>query len=131
MWEIFIVLSVSFLATNSFIIKNIKNADPKVIIFWQFLISIILVYIYSILFGKELIFNPFLIILGLGYVISLTLYYSSLKVSDLSKVAPVFNLSVVVSAILGIIFLSEEINLKIIGGIILGATGIYLLGGKK
>ncbi|MDD5054328.1 MAG: EamA family transporter [Candidatus Nanoarchaeia archaeon] len=131
MWKFYIILSTIFLALSSFTVKNVKKSSPLVVVFWQFLMSMSLVFAYSFMLDQKLIFNPMMIILGLTYLISLSLYYYSLKISDLSKAAPVFNLSSTVSAILGIIFLSEQINAKIVGGIIFAAFGIYLLGGKK
>ncbi len=64
---------------------------------------------------------------GLVAAISTILFFLSLQQAPLSKVLPIVNLSLVVGVLLGVIFLKEDINLRIIAGILSAIMSIYLL----
>lgn len=68
---------------------------------------------------------------GITAAIATILFYLALSEETLSKVAPIVNLNVVVSVMLGVIILKDEINLRIILGFIFALVSIYLLTGTK
>jgi drug/metabolite transporter (DMT)-like permease len=131
MWQLYVALSIIFFSLNDFTVKKIKKAKPEQILFLQFLSASILAFIASLSFGNISKINILHIFFGMGFFSSMILFYISLKKGELSKIAPIFSLNVIVSAILGLIFLSEVFSLKIFLGLILGTLGIYLLGEKK
>ena len=133
MWEFYVTLAVLFMGFNSFIVKQlVKTVKPGVVILYQFLLAAPLVFSYLLLSNWDFVFNPLLILIGVGYFSSLTFFYMSLTKGSLTKAGPIFTLNLIVTAILGFIFLSETINLKIALGLLFGALSIYFLGsGKK
>lgn len=64
---------------------------------------------------------------GIAAAIATTLFFMALEHATLSKVAPVVNMNVVVSVVLGVFFLKDVMNLRIAAGIILAIISIYLL----
>ncbi len=132
MWLIYAIIAVLFMGFNAFIVKIIsKKKSPHIILFYQFLLAAPLVLIYLMIKGGEFNFSPWLLLIGLAYFSSLTLYYITLKKVGLTKAGPLWNLNLVVSAILGFIFLNEAINAKIIVGLAFGIISIFLIGGDK
>lgn len=64
---------------------------------------------------------------GIAAAIATMLFFMALKQAPLSRVVPVVNMNVVVGVFLGVIFLKDVMNTKIVAGIILAVMSIYLL----
>ncbi|MDD4352846.1 MAG: EamA family transporter [Candidatus Nanoarchaeia archaeon] len=131
MWQLYVGLAIIFFGLNDFTVKKIKKAKPEQILFFQFISASFLAFIATIIFGQTSKINFFHMFLGIGLFLALMFFYLALKLGELSKVAPIFGLNVIITAILGLIFLSEPFSAKTITGLILGTLGIYFLGGKK
>jgi transporter family protein len=72
----------------------------------------------------------FLILSGLATGASWVCYFRALKLGNASLVAPIDKLSVVLVALLGVMFLGEKLLLRNWAGIILIAIGAVLVGLK-
>jgi drug/metabolite transporter (DMT)-like permease len=119
---------------NSLIIKPLmKKVNPFIILFYQYLMAVPLVLTYSYFFNTATIkiSELPLILLGIIYVIALSLYYIALNKGPLSKVGPVFNLKMIITAILGLLVLFEPLTIQLVIGLIFGVLGVYLLGGEE
>lgn len=128
MWRLYTALAILFMGFNSFIAKKLtKTVKPPIIMLYQFMIAAPLVFIYLISSGWDYYFSPYLILIGIAYFISILLFYTSLIKGNLTKSGPIFNLNLLVTAILGFIFLKETINAKIILGLLFGIISIYFL----
>jgi len=64
---------------------------------------------------------------GIVAAIGTILYFLALESGPLSKVVPVANMSLIVGALLGVIFLREAMNIRIVAGIGFAIISIYLL----
>jgi len=132
MWQLYIFLAVLFMGFNSFIVKKlVKNVKPNVVMLYQFLLAAPLVLSYLFFSQGEFVFNPFLIFIGMGYFASLTCFYIALNKGSLTKAGPIWSLNLLITAVLGFIFLKEIIDLKIISGLFFGALSIYFLREEK
>lgn len=69
----------------------------------------------------------FLSLSGLATGASWLCYFRALKVGDASRVAPVDKLSVVIVALLGVLFLGEHLSLRAWSGVALIASGAVLV----
>ena len=78
--------------------------------------------------GKTLIF---LILSGLATGASWLCYFKALQIGDINKVVPIDKSSTVLTIILAFIFLHEEISLPKAIGVILIATGTFMMIEKK
>ena len=72
----------------------------------------------------------FLILSGISTGFSWLCYFRALQVGEVSKVAPIDKLSVVVAMILAILFLREKINVREGFGAVLIVSGAVLLAWK-
>jgi len=132
LWLIYLIIAIILMSFNPFIVKQlVKKVNPLIVMFFQFLIAIPLVLIYSLFFNPGSSNNPLLLILGFVYALSLGLYYSSLSSGFLSRAGPIFNLSLIVTAVLGLLFLGETLTPQLVIGLVFGAFGVYLLGDSK
>ena len=82
----------------------------------------------SVLSGRS---GLFLVLSALATGASWVCYYRALKVGDAVKVAPVDKLSVVLVALLAVVFLGERPTLRDWLGITLVAAGVVLLALKR
>lgn len=73
----------------------------------------------------------FLGLSGLATGASWGCYFRALKIGDVSKVAPVDKLSVVLVAVFAVIFLRERPSVREWVGILLVAAGVLLLGFRR
>ena len=69
----------------------------------------------------------FLILSGLATGASWLCYYKALQIGDVSKVAPIDKLSVVITVILAAVLLHEQLTLRSILGCVLIACGTLLM----
>ncbi len=64
---------------------------------------------------------------GIAAAVATILFFLALQQAQLSKVVPIVNMNVVVGVLLGVIFLKDEMNIRIAAGIVLAVLSIYLL----
>jgi len=129
---VYLLLAVSFMGFNSFIVKKlVKTLKPNVVMFYQFMLAMPLVLFYTFISGSEFIFNPLLLLIGLAYFVSLTLFYVALSKGNLIRAGPIWTLNLLVTALLGFVFLLEPVDLKIILGILFGVLSVYFLRGDN
>ncbi|MFA5405874.1 MAG: DMT family transporter [Candidatus Nanoarchaeia archaeon] len=131
-WLFYTLLAVIFMGPNTFIVKKLTKTIkcPQVVLFYQFLTAVIVVFSYVLITGFSDL-SVFALLLGVAYFIALTLFYFGLSKGDLSKASPVFNMNLLVTAVLGLVVLGEQLTFNVIIGLGLGVLGIYLLGGES
>ncbi|MGN0914624.1 MAG: EamA family transporter [Alphaproteobacteria bacterium] len=66
----------------------------------------------------------FIALSGIAGALSWLFYFAALKYGKVSQVAPVDKLSVVLAAILAVVFLNEHLSLLAVGGIVLITAGV-------
>lgn len=131
-WLFYLVIAIIFMSLNQLIVKSVLNkASPYAVLFYQYLVALPLVGLYALV-SKAVWLGDFTVmtLLGFVYFIALGLYYTSMSKGDLSKVSPLFNLKMLVTAFLGIIILSEPVTVNLILGLFFGTISVYLLGGS-
>ncbi len=98
--------------------------------------SVILVLTWGIvLFGqhvseiREVSKNTwiFLVLSGLATGLSWLFYFKAIQLGDVSRVAPIDKLSVVITILLAFIFLHEQVNLRVVIGALLITAGSVLM----
>ncbi|PIU62182.1 hypothetical protein COS83_02825, partial [archaeon CG07_land_8_20_14_0_80_38_8] len=132
-WIIYLLIAIVLMSVNAYVVKLlVKNINPLIVLFYQYLIAIPLLIIYSLMVNADLLTGNFnIVLLGFLYVTGIALFYIALKKGSLSKVSPVFNLKMIITAILGIIVLSEPLTLNKIVGLLFGILSVYLLSGEE
>lgn len=139
MWKVFALLSAFFAALTAILAKvGVSGIDSNLATAIR--TSVILVLTWAIalavphaggggiaaLTGRNWLF---LILSGLATGLSWLCYFKALQLGDASKVAPIDKLSVVFVIVLGMLFLQEPADPKVLvgGGLILAGSLVILL----
>lgn len=135
MWFVFALLSAIFAAATSILAKvgiegvnsNLATAIRTIVVLaaaWG------MVFITGAQSGITEIPRKswiFLILSGLATGASWLCYYRALQLGEASKVAPIDKLSVVITVILAVIFLHEQLTVKSVIGCALIAAGTLVM----
>ena len=131
MWAVFAFLSAVFAALTSILAKvGIEGVNSNLAT------AVRTVVVLAMAWGMVFITNTqdgimdiskkswiFLILSGLATGASWLCYYKALQIGEASKVVPIDKLSVVITLILAVIFLHENMNVKSILGSLLITAG--------
>ena len=136
MWAVFAFLSAVFAALTSILAKvGIEGVNSNLAT------AVRTVVVLAMAWGMVFITNAqdgimdiskkswiFLILSGLATGASWLCYYKALQIGEASKVVPIDKLSVVITLILAVIFLHENMNAKSILGSLLITAGTLCMG---
>jgi drug/metabolite transporter (DMT)-like permease len=80
-WLIYLTIAIVLMSLNSYIVKKlVKKVNPYLVLFYQYLIAIPLVLVYSLFFQANVLSGePLIIFLGIFYVAAIAFYYTALK----------------------------------------------------
>jgi len=131
MWAVFALLSAVFAALTSILAKvGIEGVNSNLATALRTVVVLVMAWGMVFLTGvqhgivnisrKSLVF---LILSGLATGASWLCYYKALQLGEASKVVPIDKLSVVITLILAVIFLHENINVKSVLGSLLITAG--------
>lgn len=118
-WQFWAVLSAVFAALTAILAKiGVENVSSDFATFFR---TIVIMFAFALILGVTgqypawgTIDNRtymFLTLSGLATGASWLCYFRALKMGDAARVAPVDKLSVVLVAILGVLFLGEKLNI--------------------
>lgn len=135
MWKVYALLSALFAALTAIFAKmGVKDVNSDLATAIR--TSVILILTWGIvLFGqhvseiRDVSKNTwlFLILSGVATGLSWLFYFKAIQLGDVSRVAPIDKLSVVITIILAFIFLHEQVNLRVIIGALLITAGSILM----
>jgi bacterial/archaeal transporter family protein len=134
-WLLWALLSAAFAALTAIFAKvGVENVNPDLATFIR--TAVVLVALGGILAARGLL-QPltgiagrtylFLALSGLCTGASWLCYFRALQVGDAARVAPIDKLSVVLVAIFGVLFLSEQLSARNWAGIAMIAVGAVLV----
>ena len=136
MWRLYALLSALFAALTAIFAKvGVKNINSDLATAIRTTIILILTW-GIVLFGqhvheiREVSRNTwlFLILSGVATGLSWLFYFKAIQLGDVSHVAPIDKLSVVITILLAFIFLKEQVDLKgIIGALLITAGSVLML----
>lgn len=136
MWFVFAILSAVFAALTSILAKigingvnsNLATAVRTVVVVFMAWGMVFLTHGQKGLFEISRKSWIFLILSGLATGASWLCYYRALQMGDVSKVAPIDKLSVVITMALAFIFLREPFTVKsLVGCVLIGAGTLALV----
>lgn len=136
MWKVYALLAAVFASLTALFSKvGVKDVDSNLAMAIR--VSFILLLTWGIVGAtgavkglKELSGHTllFLFLSALATGLSWLFYFKALQLGDVSKVAPIDKLSVVITIALAILFLGEPASLKtILGGLLITAGSLVLL----
>ena len=135
MWVLFAILAAVFAALTSIFVKvGIENVDSNLATAIRTVVVVGMAWGIVFLTGAHTGIGSintkswiFLIISGLATGASWLCYYKAIQVGEVSKVAPIDKLSVVITVALAVIFLHEQFTLKTGIGVGLIAAGTLVM----
>ena len=134
-WQFWALLSAIFAALTAIFAKiGIEHINSD---FATFLRTIIVLCFLGVIVWTTRQYQPFsslsarslffIVLSGLATGASWLCYFRAIKLGNVSQVAPIDKLSVVLVAIFGVIFLSEKLSMANWAGVGLIATGALLV----
>ena len=136
MWKLYAVLSAVFASLTAIFCKmGVKGVNSNLATGIRTIV--ILLLIWGIVFAthsadliKNLTYKNylFLIISGIATGLSWLFYFKAIQIGDLSKIAPIDKLSLVLTMILSFIIFKESITLPLVlgAGLIVGGVVVLL-----
>lgn len=130
MWPVYLFAAVVLMGFNVLVVKKLmKHLDPVKLLFYQYLVALPVVGVYAAASGSLTIHSSSFL-LGFLYIAGIACFYAALQRSEISKVSPVFNMKMLVTSGLGVVFLSEPLTPKLVLGLGCGVIAVFLLGGE-
>ncbi len=133
-WIIYAIACVFLYGLMQFFIKlsstgNNPVASSMVFITVQFIAQIILgaYFITKNDFTMDNNSIKFGILGGIAAAVATIIFFLALESGPLAKVAPISNMSLLVSVILGVIFLGEAVSIRVAAGVVFAIMSIFLL----
>lgn len=135
MWFIFALLSAIFAALTSILAKigiegvnsNLATAIRTVVVVLMAWGMVFLTNTQSGIWEISKKSWMFLIFSGISTGASWLFYYKALQIGDASKVVPIDKFSVVITLILAVVFLHEQLTIKSLVGCILIGIGTLIM----
>ena len=134
-WQLWAALSAVFAALTAIFAKaGVENVNSDLATFIRTLVVVLVLSL--IVFATRQFQDPtkiswrtytFLLLSGLGTGASWLCYFRGLKLGNAAQVAPIDKLSVVIVAILGVLFLGEKLSVINWLGVSLVAGGAILV----
>lgn len=138
-WPVWAGLSALFAALTAILAKvGVQDVDSNYATFIRTVVVIL--FLAAILWATDG-FRPlssipprgqlFLVFSGLATGISWLCYFRALKLGPVSQVAPIDKLSLLLVALLGVVFLGEKLSPRNWLGVVLMTIGVVLIAMKK
>jgi transporter family protein len=138
-WAFWALLSACFAATTAVLAKAGSDAiDPDLATLIRTAVVLVCLAVLVTATGKWNVAEPlswrgigFLVLSGLATGASWLCYFRALKGGEVSKVAPVDKLSVVLVEVFAVVFLRERLSLREWAGVGLVSVGVLVLALKR
>lgn len=138
-WQTWAVLSAVFAALTAILAKiGVQNINSDFATFIRTIVVLVALGMILLATGQYQKLSSvsgrnylFLMLSGLATGASWVCYFRALKMGNASLVAPIDKLSVVLVAILGVVFLQEKLLPRNWVGVLLIAVGAVLVGWKR
>ena len=136
MWKIYALLSALFAALTAIFAKvGVKDINSDLATAIRTTVILMLTW-GIVIFGshinemKDVSWSTwfFLIISGLSTGLSWLFYFKAIQIGNVSRVAPIDKLSVVITMLLAFLFLHEQPSFKVIlGALLIAAGSIFMI----
>ncbi len=125
------LLSMVLIGFNTFCVKLVsQNLHPALLLVTKFGVGLAGLFLYLGYSRVPLVWNQYVIygcLIGLWWSGIMVMYYTAIARGPLSVVIPLFNLNLVIPALLGFFFLHEPMTVSKILGLIFACLAVVLL----
>lgn len=135
MWILFALASALFAGITSILAKiGIKNTDSNLATALRTVVVAIFAWLMVFMVGSQVTITEisaknlvFLVLSGLATGGSWLCYFKALQIGDVNKVVPVDKSSLVLTMLLAMVFLGEDLTFIKVGAMVLIGVGTYLM----
>lgn len=135
MWAVYAFLSAVFAALTSILAKiGIEGINSNLATLIRTVVVVFMSWGMVLITGVDINISAisrktwiFLILSGLATGASWLCYYKALQLEDATKVVPIDKLSIVITVLLAVIILHEQLTLKTILGCLLITAGTFVM----
>jgi transporter family protein len=125
------LLSMVLIGFNTFAVKLVsQNLPPALILVTKFGMGVVGLFFYLHYSKIPLVWNKYILygcLVGAWWSGIMVLYYTAIARGPLSVVIPLFNMNLIIPAILGFVFLNEAITISKILGLVFACLAVVLL----
>jgi transporter family protein len=125
------LLSMVLIGFNTFTVKLVsQNLHPALLLVTKFGVGLVGLFLYLGYSRVPLVWNRYVIygcLVGLWWSGIMVMYYTAIARGPLSVVIPLFNLNLIIPALLGFFFLHEPMTVSKILGLIFACLAVILL----
>jgi transporter family protein len=125
------LLSMVLIGFNTFAVKLVSHhLHPSIVLVTKFGVGFVGLLVYLHYVKVPFVFNKYVAygcLVGLWWSGIMVLYYTAIARGPLSVVIPIFNLNLVIPAILGMLFLNEAVTVSKVLGLIFATLAVLLL----
>jgi transporter family protein len=125
------LLSMVLIGFNTFTVKLVsQNLHPALLLVTKFGVGLVGLFLYLGYSRVPLVWNRYIIygcLIGLWWSAIMVMYYTAIARGPLSVVIPLFNLNLIIPALLGFFFLHEPMTASKILGLIFACLAVILL----
>ena len=125
------LLSMVLIGFNTFAVKLVsQNLHPALLLVTKFGVGLVGLFLYLGYSKVPLVWNRYVIygcLLGIWWSVVMVMYYTAIARGPLSVVIPLFNLNLIIPALLGFFFLHEPMTVSKILGLIFACLAVILL----
>lgn len=124
-------LSMVLVGFNTFAVKLVSaHLHPAIVLVAKFSVGLVGLFVYLGFSKVPFVWNKYVVygcLIGLWWSGIMVLYYTAIARGPLSVVIPIFNLNLIIPAVLGFIFLNEAVTVSKVLGLIFACIAMYLL----
>jgi bacterial/archaeal transporter family protein len=125
------LFSMVLIGFNTFAVKLVsQNLHPALLLVTKFGVGLVGLFLYLGYSRVPLVWNRYVVygcLLGIWWSVVMVMYYTAIARGPLSVVIPLFNLNLIIPALLGFFFLNEPMTVSKILGLIFACLAVVLL----
>ena len=125
------LLSMVLIGFNTFAVKLVSlNLHPALLLVTKFGVGVVGLFFYLSYSKVPIVWNRYVLygcLVGLWWTGIMVMYYTANARGPLSVVIPIFNMNLIIPALLGFIFLNEPMTVSKILGLIFASLAVVCL----
>jgi transporter family protein len=125
------LLSMVLIGFNTFAVKLVsQNLHPALLLVTKFGVGVVGLFFYLNYSKVPIVWNKYVLygcLVGLWWSGIMVMYYTAIARGPLSVVIPIFNMNLIIPAVLGFLFLNEPMTVSKILGLIFASLAVVFL----
>jgi transporter family protein len=125
------LLSMVLMGFNTFAVKLVcQSLHPALLLVTKFGVGVVGLFFYLSYSKVPIVWNKYVVygcLVGLWWSGIMVMYYTAIARGPLSVVIPIFNMNLIIPALLGFLFLNEPMTASKILGLIFASLAVVFL----